>query len=89
MSSAPARRIESTHRTIDKRRPVARVPAIGLDPGPLIATLEHRVAELSARLHAMMTERSILGDELRLLRAGQKSAVEVTAALAARQISIA
>lgn len=86
--SASARRIESSHRAIDTRPPVARAPAIGLDPGALIATLEHRVAELSTRLHAMTTERALLGDELRLLRAGQKSAVEVTAALAARRMSI-
>jgi hypothetical protein len=36
----------------------------------------------------MTTERSILADELRLMRAGQKSAAEITATLAMRRISM-
>ena len=54
----------------------------------LARALERRIAELSEQLHAMTTERSILADELRLMRAGQKSAAEITATLAMRRISM-
>jgi hypothetical protein len=50
--------------------------------------LERRIAELSEQLHAMTTERSILADELPLMRAGQRSAAEITATLAMRRISM-
>jgi hypothetical protein len=66
----------------------APTPAIELDPSALTVALERRIAELSERLHALTTERSILADELRLLRAGQKSAVGIKATLAMRRISM-
>jgi hypothetical protein len=61
---------------------------IALNPIDLKEALERRAAELSDLLHALTTERAILSGELRLLRAGQKSAVEIRAALIARHISI-
>ena len=88
MPTAAGYRIEREHAPAETRRPAAPTPATSLDPSALTAALERRIAELSERLHAMTTERSILADELRLLRAGQKSAVEITATLATRRISM-
>ena len=88
MPTAPSHHIEREHAETGTRRPAAPIPAIQLDPSALTAALERRLAELSEGLHAMTTERSILADELRLLRAGQKSAVEITATLATRGISM-
>jgi hypothetical protein len=61
---------------------------IALNPTAFKETLERRVAELSDLLHTQTTERAILQSELRLLRAGYKSALEVKAALMAREISM-
>jgi hypothetical protein len=80
--------IEREHAPAETRRPATSIPAISLDPSALTAALERRIAELSEHLHAMTTERSILADELRLLRAGQKPAVEIMATLATRRISM-
>jgi hypothetical protein len=88
MRTAPSYHIAHEHVPTETRRPAAPTPAIPLDPSALTAALERRIAELSERLHAMTTERSILADELRLLRAGQKSAAEITATLAACRLSM-
>ena len=61
---------------------------IALNPTVFRETLEHRVAELSDLLHALTTERAILEGELRLLRAGHKSSLEVKASLLTREISV-
>ncbi len=61
---------------------------IVLNPTAFKATLECRVAELSDLLHALTTELAILQSELRLLRAGHKSSLEVKAALMTREISV-
>ena len=61
---------------------------IALNPNAFKETLERRVADLSDLLHTLTTERAILQSELRLLRAGHKTSVEVKAALAAREISV-
>jgi len=61
---------------------------IGLNPTVFKQTLEHRVAELSDLLHVLTTERALLEGELRLLRAGQKSSLEVKAALLTWEISV-
>lgn len=60
---------------------------IALNPSGLKSALEGRVVELSDLLHRLTTEKAILQEELRLLRAG-KSAVEVKAALAARGVAL-
>ena len=61
---------------------------IALNPTDFKETLERRVAELSDLLHTLTTERAILQSELRLLRAGHKSSLEVKAALTARDIAV-
>jgi hypothetical protein len=61
---------------------------IALNPTDFKETLERRVAELSDLLHTLTTERAILQSELRLLRAGHKSSLEVKAALTAREIAV-
>ena len=71
---------------------------IALNPTAFKATLERRVAELSdliarpgplpGHFDTLATERAILAEELRLLRAGQKSALEVKVALVTREISV-
>ena len=61
---------------------------IALNPTDFKETLERRVVELSDLLHTLTTERAILQSELRLLRAGHKSPLEVKAALATREISV-
>ena len=61
---------------------------ISLNPTVFKETLERRVADLSDLLHTLTTELAILHGELRLLRAGHKSSLEVKAALATRGISV-
>jgi hypothetical protein len=61
---------------------------IALNPTVFKETLERRVADLSDLLHTLTTELAILQDELRLLRAGHKSSLEVKAALMTREISV-
>jgi hypothetical protein len=61
---------------------------IALNPTAFKETLERRVVELSDLLHALTTEMAILQSELRLLRAGHKSSLEVKAALITRDISV-
>jgi hypothetical protein len=61
---------------------------IALNPTAFGESLARRVAELSDLLHSLTTERSILEGELRLLRAGHKSALEVKAVLMTRGISM-
>ena len=61
---------------------------VALNPTAFKETLERRVAELSDLLHALTTERAILQSELRLLRAGHKSSLEVKAALIRQSISV-
>jgi hypothetical protein len=61
---------------------------VALNPTAFKETLERRVAELSDLLHTLTTERAILQSELRFLRAGHKSSLEVKAALMAREISV-
>jgi hypothetical protein len=59
---------------------------IALNPTALKETLERWVADLSDRLHALTTELAILQSELRFLRDGYKSSLEVKAALMTREI---
>ena len=59
MPTAQTHYIERDHAEAEKRRPAAPTPAIELDPSVLTRTLERRLPELSERLHAMTTERSI------------------------------
>ena len=61
---------------------------IALNPSAFKETLERRVVELSDLLHTLTTELAILQSELRLLRAGHKSSLEVKAALITRDISV-
>jgi hypothetical protein len=61
---------------------------IALNPAVFTETLERRVHELSDLLHTLTTEKAILQGELRLLRAGHKSSLEVKGALVARNISV-
>ena len=61
---------------------------IALNPTAFKETLERRVAELSDLLHTLTTELAILQSELRLLRAGHKSALEVKAVLMTREIPV-
>jgi hypothetical protein len=61
---------------------------VALNPTAFKETLECRVAELSDLLHTLTTERAILQSELRLLRAGHKSSLEVKAALMTREMSV-
>ena len=61
---------------------------IPLNPTTFPPILERRVAELSDLLHTLTRERAILQGELRLLRAGHKSSLEVKAALIAQEVSV-
>ena len=61
---------------------------IALNPTAFKETLESRVAELSDLLHTLTTELTILQSELRLLRAGHKSSLEVKAALMTLEMSV-
>jgi hypothetical protein len=61
---------------------------IALNPTAFKETLEHRVVELSDLLHTLRTELAILQSELRLLRAGHKSSLEVKAVLMTREILV-
>ena len=61
---------------------------VAINPTAFKETLERRVAELSDLLHTLTTERAILQSELRLLRAGHKSSLEVKAALIRQHISV-
>jgi hypothetical protein len=61
---------------------------VALNPTAFEETLERRVAELSDLLHTLTTERAILQSELRLLRAGHKSSLEVKAALIRQNMSV-
>lgn len=88
MSTTPTTRHTEQDRPETERRPAGRNEEIDLDPSALATALERRITELSERLHAMTTERSILADALRRLRAGQKSPVEIMATLAMRRISM-
>jgi hypothetical protein len=67
---------------------VTAAQVIALNPTAFKETLERRLAELSDLLHTLTTERAILQSELRLLRAGHKSSLEVKAALIARKVSV-
>jgi hypothetical protein len=69
-------------------RHMTAAQVIALSPTAFKETLERRVAELSDLLHTLTTERAILQSELRLLRAGHKSSLEVRAALTTRKISV-
>lgn len=89
MPSASVRRLARSLRPVDALPADAHVPVADPDAAALIAARERHVAELSARPHAMTAGRSIVGDELHPLRAGQKSAVEIAATLAARRIATA
>jgi hypothetical protein len=88
MPTSPIPHRERERSGSDAQQPAARNAALELPSSALARALERRIAELSEQLHAMMTERSILADELRLMRAGQKSAAEITATLAMRRISM-
>jgi hypothetical protein len=61
---------------------------IALNPIAFTETLERRVDELSGRLQTLTTELAILQRELRLLRGGQKSSLEVKKVLMTREISV-
>lgn len=61
---------------------------IALNPTAFKETLECRVVELSDLLHTLTTELAILQSELRLLRAGYKSSLEVKAVLMTREIPV-
>lgn len=73
---------------METERHMTAAQLIALNPTPLRETLESRVAELSDRLHTLTTELAILQSELRLLRTGHRSSLEVKAALMTRQISV-
>ena len=73
---------------LNGERHVMPTQIVALNPTVFKETLEHRVAELSDLLHALTTERAILVGELRLLRAGHKSSLEVKAALLSWEISV-
>ena len=88
MPISPTPHMEHRRPGTDELRPAGENAATELDPSVLAISIERRIAELSEQLHAMTTERSILADELRLMRAGQKSAAEITATLAMRRISM-
>ena len=101
MSTSPTSHRERERSRTDAQQPATHNAATGAHGQPpgghptselpsnaLASALERRIAELSEQLHAMTTERSILADELRLMRAGQKSAAEITATLAMRRISM-
>ena len=88
MPTSPTPQRERVRSAIDAREPTTTHAATELPTSALASALERRIAELSEQLHAMTTERSILADELRLMRAGQKSAAEITATLAMRRISM-
>ena len=61
---------------------------IALNPTAFKETLERRVVELWDLLHTATMELTILRSELRLLRSGHKSSLEVKAALITREISV-
>ncbi len=61
---------------------------IALNPTAFKETLERRVTELSDLLHTVTTELAILQSELRLLRAGHKSSLEVKVVLMTREIPV-
>ena len=61
---------------------------IALNPTAFRATLEGRVAELSDLVRATTVELAMLTTELRFLRTGHKSALEVKVALMARETSL-
>lgn len=67
---------------------VTPAQVIALNPTVFRDTLECRVAELSDLLHVLTTERAVLEHELRLLRGGYKSSLEVKAALLTQGISV-
>jgi hypothetical protein len=60
---------------------------VALNPTPFKETLESRVAELSDLVATLTTELGILQSELRFLRAGRKSSLEVKAAIMTREMS--
>jgi poly(3-hydroxyalkanoate) synthetase len=68
--------------------PMTPAQFITLNPTAFKETLERRVEELSDRVHTLTTELAVLQRELRLLRAGHKSSLEVKAVLMAREISV-
>lgn len=68
--------------------PMMPAQFLTLNPSAFKETLERRVEELSDRVHTLTTELAILQRELRLLRAGHKSSLEVKAVLMAREISV-
>ena len=77
---------------------MTQAQVIALNPTAFKETLERRVAELSDLIarpgpvpgpfDSLATDRAILEEELRLLRAGQKSALEVKVALVTLQIAV-
>lgn len=70
------------------RIPMTADQFIALNPIAFQETLERRVDELEDRVHTLTTELAILQRELRLLRAGHKSSLEVKAVLMAKEISV-
>jgi hypothetical protein len=68
--------------------PMTPAQFITLNPIAFRETLERRVDELEDRVHTLTTELTILQRELRLLRAGHKSSLEVKAVLMAQEISV-
>jgi hypothetical protein len=81
-------RTEGGHHEGESGPPMTPDQFVALDPTAFKETLERRADELSGLLHTLTTERAILQSELRLLRAGHKSSLEVKSALTARGISV-
>jgi hypothetical protein len=68
--------------------PMTPAQFITLNPIAFRETLERRVDELEDRVDTLTAELTILPRELRLLRAGHKSSLEVKAVLMAQEISV-
>ena len=79
---------EGGHHEAETERYMTEAQVIALNPTAFKETLERRVVELSDLLHTLTTELAILQSELRLLRAGHKSSLEVKAVLMTREIPV-
>jgi hypothetical protein len=80
--------IDGDHHEAERERRMTPAQVIGLNPTVFRQTLEHRIAELSGLLRSLSAELAILEGEVRLLRAGHKSALEVKHALLTWEISV-
>ena len=79
---------EGGHHEAETEPHMTTAQVIALNPTRFKEMLERRVAELSDLLHTLTAELAILQNELRLLRAGHKSSLEVKAVLITREIPV-